>query len=398
MKKRWLLLFIPLLGCLSLPLLLFLNLRSVTHSLVRRLAPFDYPDMPAELREARVIAGKEILSSRVFFKTNLLKDGIPRIADLAVGNLDTSVGSAVVIAGSRSALITDYAGNRRGRAKFQLPTKALKLGPFRLRTEVTLINVRIVDLDHDRNCEFIAEGGSDGIAAFSHTGKLLWSYGQDEPDKRAIDEWAVGDLDKDGNLEIISRRNELEAFDRTGQRKWAVPFQGVIHHLEICDTDGDGENEIVYGAGEIAIRNTRGEWLKQIETPLYFAQFELLPSLAEPKRLTALAHYEKKFWLLNFDGTVRQTFDVSFGGDIFRTKAAWIKLWPDRPVVLAVLANFAFFDRAIFYLYDQQGTLLYQEILPENCSTMAVLSQAEQGNLARLLIGGGETVWEYRLR
>lgn len=53
--------------------------------------------------------------------------------------------------------------------------------------------------------------------------------------------------------------------------------------------------------------------------------------------------------------------------DVYRAKGVWAQLEKGRPKYLAVIANFAAISRSLFYLYDSQGRLIYQEILPEEC-------------------------------
>jgi len=64
---------------------------------------------------------------------------------------------------------------------------------------------------------------------------------------------ALGDIDDDGMVEIISAVNDrLVAFEHDGTLKWTSPDEGVIgssHNAALADLDLDGDVEIVEGRG-----------------------------------------------------------------------------------------------------------------------------------------------------
>jgi hypothetical protein len=76
----------------------------------------------------------------------------------------------------------------------------------------------------------------------------------------------------------------------------------------------------------------------------------------------------------------------------------WAELEKNRPKYLAVVANFAAIDRSLFYLYDAQGKLIYQEILPEECNAVAVLPPENSSGRDEILVSGEKTVWRYAKR
>jgi hypothetical protein len=86
------------------------------------------------------------------------------------------------------------------------------------------------------------------------------------------------------------------------------------------------------------------------------------------------------------------TFDTE---DVFRAKGVWAELEKDRPKYLAVVANFAGIDRSLFYLYDAQGRLMYQEILHEECDAVAILPPANSSGRNQILVSGEKTIWRY---
>jgi hypothetical protein len=74
-----------------------------------------------------------------------------------------------------------------------------------------------------------------------------------------------------------------------------------------------------------------------------------------------------------------------------------VRLKEATPAFLAVVTEFAAIDRSVLYIYSTEGKLVYQEVLPEDCSSIAVLPR-EGRQAQELLIGGSETVWRYNAR
>jgi hypothetical protein len=58
----------------------------------------------------------------------------------------------------------------------------------------------------------------------------------------------------------------------------------------------------------------------------------------------------------------------------------------------AILQNSFAKERSMLLLYDKDGQIAYQEILPETCLGMDVLSVPDSG---RLLVGCASTILEY---
>lgn len=85
----------------------------------------------------------------------------------------------------------------------------------------------------------------------------------------------------------------------------------------------------------------------------------------------------------------------SFGNDtesVYQPKAVWVSLRRDKPKYLAVVASFIGIPRAHLYVYAPDGTLVYQELLPEDAETLAAIpaNQSEE-----IVIGGKETIWKF---
>jgi hypothetical protein len=66
-----------------------------------------------------------------------------------------------------------------------------------------------------------------------------------------------------------------------------------------------------------------------------------------------------------------------------------------KPPHLAVLADLDNWDRAILYVYDGNGVIVYQEVIDQSCAALAAMPGDEAGSEV-LLVGGRGMVWEYR--
>jgi hypothetical protein len=391
-------------------------------------------EIPVELQQARIITGADFLSRSQLIKTNKLdswkdvrdptklKGSLDSIEDIAVGELDGTAGLEIGIAGRYGALLIDRHGNAREYTPFEFELKTVELGPIKSQTEKQMLgDIQIVDLEADGVCEYLGRGSINGAAVFSHQGKVLWSYGDFIEGKGAIDDLTVGDVDGDRQAEFVVSWDGIELFDRAGTQKWKQE-DGYSMQVEVVDVDGDGSNEILYLKGdELVIRDPQGEVIKTAKIPFYLGHFSLCqnPDVKAPPQI--LAYDNRGFHLIDFDGHVTSRLDAPLSklkksqpetievpgmdptvldtDEIYKTEAVWVKLVKDQPAYLAVLAWFAVMDRALFYVYDAQGKLVYQEVLPEQSSaSLAVLPSEDASQPPSLLVGGEETVWQYTPR
>lgn len=388
-------------------------------------------EIPAELKEARVVVGADLLSRSQFIKTNQLaswrdirnpeklKGSFDSIEDIALGELDGTPGLDIGIAGRDGALLCDRQGKVKEQILFKFEKKVLKLGPIETETEKgSLGDIRIVDIEGDGVCEYLGRGSIHGGAIFNHQGKVLWSYGDFTEEKTAIDDLNVGDVDGDGVAEFVSSWNAIELFDRHGTKRW-TQVDEYTDQVEVVDVDEDGRREILCHSGhDLVIRDSEGQVVKIVEMPIYIGHFSLSENHHEQKPPQILVVQDGSVWLLDFDGQTAAKFDaplshlvkptpevVDIPGtseplvitdeDVYKAEGVWVKLFKDQPAYLAIITQFSVIDRSIFYVYDTQGKLVYQEILPEQCSSIAVLPSEDESRQASLLVGGEETVWRY---
>ncbi len=409
----------------SLVLLAFLALAAVGlfvyWSLSNPLFAYRPAQTPPQLKQARVVLGSSFLSRSEFIRTGkgllgeILKvPGLGSINDIAIRERDLHHGLDIVIAGREGAMVVDRNGAKRSQIKYDFETGEIRLGPFRkTKTYNMLGDIQIVNIDGDGRCQYLARGGFDGAALFDDQGRRVWSYRKNDKNGGSRENVTVGDLNGDGMAEFIVSSNGIEAFDKYGTRLWQRPAEYGPSQIEIVDIDGTGKKKIVSIGSKLEIRDESGNEIKSIDTPSgYVGKFSLC-TMPNTKIPTILALNDGYLWLIGFDGSSVAKFDAplsefpdvvektpygKFGTITYRAKGAWVKLGKDQQEYLAVINQFAALDRSVLYIYTPSGRLAYQEVLPEECSSIAALPPENDSDSQEFLVGGSRTVWRYRAK
>jgi hypothetical protein len=332
-------------------------------------------EMPSDLANPTVLVGSGFVSRTLFFEDSRLGT----ITDIKIGEFDPSPGQEIGIAGSRGAAFLDEAARAKAMVMFSGQAD----------------DVNIIDIDADGACEFFNRG-SWGVDAslIDHNGNVRWTYGG----MPGVDDMDAGDVDGDGAMEFAVGFNGgggVHLLDVHGKKKWSQP-DGNVWHVELVDTDADGTLEIVHSnaGGQMTVRDLSGKVIRRARPGPYFSDFSLCRWPTSNGREYALLAEDDTIWLFDFNGQTVAQFPSPKSGTLGSAKGTPIKLKTDQPEYFAALVEFRNWDRAVLYLYDSKGTLVYQEILPETCASIAALT-LDNAEVETLLIGGNGKVWKY---
>ncbi len=401
---------------------------------------FSEEDVPPELRESKVITGADLLvrsefylagkgsSSRDLVNPNKLKSRFDSVEDMAIGQLDGQGGLDVGLAGQYGLTLLDRQGNVTKQISYRFVKENVQVGPFTTEREKNSFHrMRLLDVEGDGVFEVLGFGGLDGLALLDHQGNVLFSRGEYEEGKPSIHEVAAGDVDGDGMTEfIVSWGYEpwagLELLDRYGNSRWRRKEEFTPGEIAVVDVNGDGKVELVEEDGSVLkIRDAQGEIKSAVKAPVYLWHLSLCPQPDNQGPPQNMAVREGGLWLIDLDGKNSTRYDAPLSQikldkprkvgtpvlsdqitfdteDVYRAKCVRVELEKDRPKYLAVIANFGTINRSLFYLYDAQGRLVYQEILPEECKGIAVLPPENSSGREEVLVSGDKTVWRYARR
>jgi len=324
-----------------------------------------------------VITGSGVLTQTVF----LTDSQLGAVTDLVWGKLDGASSPKLCVSGTGAAVFTDRQGKSLASVTFPGTNQALS----------------VVDVEGDGVCEFINRGSWGMQAAlYDHRGKQLWTYGGSS----GVDDMAAGDVDGDGREEFVVGFNGgggVHLLDSQGKLRWKKN-DGNVWHVEITDTNGDGRPEILHScaAGEMVIRDASGaELLRQRPPTGYFSHFSLS---AWPDRgatpLRVISGSAGSVQVLDFQAKVLANLTAPDAPQLGAARATPVKLHAGQPAFFAVLVDVQTWNRALLYLYDAQGQLVYEESLPERAQALAALP--ESNGAESLLVGGEGRVWKYQ--
>jgi hypothetical protein len=323
--------------------------------------------MPEELQAAGVVTNP---------------DGVTKATFIDIAFRDSPGGKTreIILAGTQGALIVG-------------PDRSSRFVHFEDRQD----HVDHIRLDRQGTSGFMNRGAwcSDALV-MDESGHILWRCSAREI---GIDDMASGDVNGDGNPEYAVGFNGgggVRLLDTNGRQLWGEPDANVWH-VEFVDVDGDGHQEIVHSnaGGEITVRDSRGRIVSKSRPPCYFSEFSLIlwPDASSPERL--LQAHNDTIWILDAAATPLARFSAPASGSLGGARGTLVA-FQGGTSVLATAIDFSNWDRSILYLHDLSGKLLYQEVLPESCRSLAVMP-AEGSKVESLLVGCAGKVFEYRM-
>lgn len=353
-------------------------------------------------------------------------------------------GSEIIAVGKFGGFGFDLNGKLQREILFEPKvTKITVLGFEKETYQDALDKLKIYDFEGDGKCEFVSYSSVDGVSFFDDQGNATWRYGeqnialgdvwkeQSEEERKKesyITGVFVGDLNNDGISEfLIAKKNDgIRAYDINKKELWFQPDKYPTADFKILDVDGDGKNDIVELQGQSSIiRNAgTGEIIRELELDggtedILIAENNEGKKSAQTFRIDEnkiiVSDLENKvLWesdaslseIKNTNATPSSTpIDVGNGmriepvssfndtTSVYEPKASYVRLRKDKPKFLAVIASFISIPRSNLYVYDERGNLVYQELLPEDAETIAVMP-ADNG-AEDILIGGKDTIWRF---
>jgi hypothetical protein len=332
------------------------------------------PGPPATPQAVGVVTGAGVLSKSAF-----AQDGrVGTVTEIAMGEFDPSPGTEIGVAGSRGALFLDEQGNVKSAVTFSAPAD----------------HVDIIDADNDGICEFMNRGGP-GVppSVIDHQGTAVWTYAGP-----TANDMAAGDIDGDGKLEYaVGCSASVHLLETDGTRVWQKPDDGVSH-VELVDADADGSLEIVHSSagGEMKLRDRDGNIMSRVPFAAASVAFSLCawPGRGWPQH--ALVSADATIWIGALDGRIANALAAPQCGKGGHARGITARLKSGPSEYAAVVVGFPNQDRAIVYVYDPNGTLVYHEVLPEPCPSIAAVSLGDSETEV-LLVGGEGKVYQYEL-
>ncbi len=287
------------------------------------------------------------------------------------------------------------------------------------KKESYVTNVAVFDVDTDGISEFIVSEKEKGIKVFNSNYDEKWTQADEDPTANLH----LIDADGDGKNEIfefqgkaskirdLKSGNVVKTFEIDGWLKEILPFNNESKTKGIRFFEIDNNKLIISDLNNKILQESEAplskvESIKEKNKPKAKYQNEL-PKPSQNVDKNGTRTEAKRINPSNYNAptgpapqiTTKQVEDFD---DFENTesldspKALWIKFKKDKPKYLAVIASFIGIPRANFYVYDQNGNLVYHEILAEEADTiLAIPSETESETL---LIGGRETIWKFEIK
>lgn len=431
-------------------------------------------EIPAELQETKIFKGEDFLQKSEIYKLKQLslseiisksldiKDEKERekiiqseSAKKVYGYSDIKIcGEEIIAVGKFGGQAFDLSGNFKRDIYFELAVKKIKIFGWTKESHQKILDeLKIIDLENDGKCEFIAYDSILGIALYNNQGNFSWKHGENdfelfenkseaEQDKEIyVTNVAVLDLNDDGISEfIISQKNDgIRAFDINKNEIWFQPDDFPTANFHLADIDGDGKTKLLEFQGmsshirdktngkilkEVKIDGWRKEILnceneKKTQIACFFEINEGKFSISDVNNkvllsaLAPLSEVERKSENDQTNRNVPSPSPIVLGNgtravpmpidsfdsntdSVYKPKAVLVRFQKDKPKYLAVIASFIGIPRLHFYVYDEKGNLVYHELLPEDAETIAVLPTANASE--EIIIGGKDTIWKFTVK
>ena len=214
------------------------------------------------------------------------------------------------------------------------------------------ITPAIGDIDGDGLLEIVSVTLRQNLIAFEHDGALKWTSTDWWESNQAIHgTLALADLDNDGDVEILAGTS---VYDHDGKRVWIAPTQiqmGIGNGTTAADLDGDGDLEVVLG--HAAYHHDASEYYLA-DVPPGYPQVANLDDDPEPEVLITT---QDGLTMLEHTGQVKYR-DLQPTGD-YPDRTTWI-----RPAAIHDFdgngtSEYAMSSASNYTVYNGDGTIVW---------------------------------------
>lgn len=323
--------------------------------------------------QSGVIKGGEAFSKTVFV------DGIQvgLVTDLMIDVIQGR--NQLVASGRKGANLIDLATKTKRFVAFSSNGSAV--GSFRE--------------SHGDEIFYVNRGGFTSDLLYDAGGALTWQL----PGGEWFDSLAVGDIDGDGKLEyVVATQDGLSAYSSSRKLLWSKR-EDLVWHVEIADIVGDGREMIVHSNrnGELVIRDGSGRVVERIGALGYLSNFSVLKMPLQQGRRKLIASRDYEVVLLEGRGEHLRRYAAPDARSQSGVKGASMSSEEGGKLLAAIVEARPTWQRSRLYVWAEDGTLLYEEVLPFSISSISTLKNDRDDN-ETLLIGGLDMIWQYKYR
>jgi hypothetical protein len=342
-------------------------------------------ELPAELKESRVLLGSNRLGKRAFYQGK----GIGEISQILTGWPADREEADLMVAGDKGVQFLDLKGNMVKAIQFSAPFFSA---------------IEAVQLDKSGNFGFLTrdESWSGPVLLFDDRGREIWSYGSRF--FSGADDSVAGDIDGDGRPEFaVAAQFKIHLINRDGREIWSSHDLN-IWHLELLPASGGEPGKILHSnaGGELVVQDPKGHEIAKYLPGRYVGHFSITRWGSETQPTHILAPNEttsetdprrREFFVLDSRGKIMSHFESPLGAllsDLEGTSVFFL----DNNSYYALLQSYRPAHRSMLSLFDEKSQLVYQEVLDENCG--AVASALVESNES-LLVGCEDKIFDYSL-
>ena len=261
-----------------------------------------------------------------------------------------------------------------------------------------IIDMAIGDLNGENEVVFAHGSGTTygTTAVYGTNGTVWWSS-----EYYCAKGVAIGDIDGDGDNEVVSGGNDdyATAYDGDGTFLWEYSTGGEVQVIRIADLNGDGTNEIIVGcsSGYVYALNESGDEVWTWEEPSGYC-------------ISMKAQNLMGIGDLDGDGKNDIAFGVGYdsGGIVYALKGGdGTELWNyttgggcikgtvvgdvncDSVNEVAVVTGY-YDEWARVCIFDNEGNLLWDFDMPEdNCARTIAIGDIDRDGTEELVVGTG---------